>query len=479
MTAVNGALVGGRYQLMELIGRGGMGQVWRGRDTALERDVAVKQVLLPQSLGEAERDHLLQRVAREARAAARLNHPGIITVHDVVEHEGAPVIVMELATGESLAALIARDGALPAGRVAGIGLAMLKALEQAHAAGIVHRDLKPDNVLLMDDRVIITDFGIAHMADATTALTRTGGVIGTPAYMAPEQLEGRPPTPANDLWSLGATLYCAVEGEAAFHGDTFGALVVAVATKEPRPAVRAGSLTPLLTALLTKDPARRATAGQTRAALEELARTGAAGPVAVPGPAAPTPTEVVGPPTEAAAGPGGAWFPPRPPLPPSAPPAGAPVPPGPAAALHGWPTAGIPAPGGTGARTSVGPFAAMTLRFIGCLALLWGVGVMLPWNYLDQVDQEFVPVVLLITGVLALLNAVPLPLRHPGAAWLAFVGLDLALYFITRETVLPRLQNGSTATGFGEAPAEMAGNMLLLATGAWALWWLFPGRRRA
>ncbi|MGW2545306.1 serine/threonine-protein kinase, partial [Kitasatospora sp. NPDC001574] len=297
MTGVNGALVGGRYQLRELIGQGGMGRVWRGWDTTLGRDVAVKEVLLPQGVTEAEREQLVQRVLREARAAARLNHPGIITVHDVVEHEGAPVIVMEFVTGVSLAAAISRDGALPLSRVALIGVAMVKALQQAHAAGIVHRDLKPDNVLLMGDRVILTDFGIAHMADATTALTRTGAVIGTPAYMAPEQLEGRPPAPANDLWSLGTTLYAAVEGETPFSGDTFGALCVAVVTKEPRPPLRAGGLTPLLGALLAKDPAQRPTAEQALAALESVVRAGAGlvtGPVR---PVEPTPTALGGSPS--------------------------------------------------------------------------------------------------------------------------------------------------------------------------------------
>ncbi|GAA2801645.1 hypothetical protein GCM10010505_30410 [Kitasatospora aburaviensis] len=286
---MSGALIGGRYQLLELIGQGGMGRVWRGQDTTLGRDVAVKEVLLPPGVGERERDELVQRVLREARAAARLNHPGIVTVHDVVEYEGAPVIVMEYITGMSLAAALARGGVLPVGRVADLGVAMVKALQRAHAAGIVHRDLKPDNVLLTDDRVVITDFGIAHMADATTALTRTGAVIGTPAYMAPEQLEGRPPTPANDLWSLGATLYAAVEGEAPFSGATFGALCVAVVTKEPRPAVRAGVLAPVLAALLAKDPAHRATAEQVLAALDVVVRTGAL-PGGLPAGPAPMPT---------------------------------------------------------------------------------------------------------------------------------------------------------------------------------------------
>ncbi|MGI5336380.1 serine/threonine-protein kinase [Streptomyces sp. CA-181903] len=276
MVATNGELIGGRYRLVELIGQGGMGRVWRGRDETLGRDVAVKEVMFPQGITAEQREILLKRVLREARAAARLNHPGIITVHDVVEHAGAPVIVMEYVAGMSLAAAIERSGGLPVRRVAEIGAAMLRALSRAHAAGIIHRDLKPDNVLLVDDRVIITDFGVAHMVDSTTALTHTGTLIGTPAYMAPEQLSGQPPAPATDLWSLGATLYCAVEGEPPFSAESFTALCIAVVTGTPRPALRAEGLGAVLTALLTKDPAQRAGAAQALAALEAVARTGGA-----------------------------------------------------------------------------------------------------------------------------------------------------------------------------------------------------------
>ncbi|GAA3068983.1 hypothetical protein GCM10020254_10910 [Streptomyces goshikiensis] len=160
---------------------------------------------------------------------------------------------------------------MPVRRVAELGVLMVKALRRAHAAGIVHRDLKPDNVLLMDDRVIITDFGIAHVADATMTLTRTGTLLGTPAYMAPEQLEGGPPTPATDLWSLGATLYCALEGRPPFVAETFSALCVAIVMQDPPVPGRAGPLAPVLAALLTKDPAGRATAEQAPAALEAVA----------------------------------------------------------------------------------------------------------------------------------------------------------------------------------------------------------------
>ncbi|MEU5434874.1 serine/threonine-protein kinase [Streptomyces sp. NPDC020719] len=473
MTAENGALIGARYQLVELIGQGGMGRVWRGRDHALDRDVAVKEVLLPQGLTSEQRDGFLQRVSREARVAARLNHPGIITVHDVVEHEGAPVIVMELVTGTSLAALIAREGALPVRRVAEIGTAMLKALQLAHAAGVIHRDLKPDNVLLMGDRVIITDFGIAHLADATTALTRTGSVIGTPAYMAPEQLEGRPPTPANDLWSLGATLYNAVEGADAFSGDTFSALCIAVVTKAPRPAARAGALEPLLAALMTKEPERRPSAAQALNALEQVARTGAAAPT-------PTPTEIVVPaPTPGAPAAGrlppppshaptvGAWLPAQP-VPPSGP------------ANHFAPTAPDVASAQAGAPASASVLGAMAWRFIGCMALLWTVGTTLPWNYLDTVRPDIMPTVLTLTGVISLIHAVPRPRWHPAVAWPIIVVFDLVLYFATKELVLPKLfGDGAVDTGFGEAPAQIAANMVLLGTGAWLLWWKVPGSRPA
>lgn len=273
VTEQNPELIAGRYQLVERIGQGGMGRVWRGLDQQLfGREVAVKEILFPPGIEDGDRAALLRRFTGEARAAVTLSHPGIITIHDVVEHHGAPVIVMELVRGESLAAAIRSRGRLPVQRVAEIGAAMLDALAEAHAARIIHRDIKPDNVLLTKDRVVLTDFGIAHLADATTKLSHSGIVIGTPQYMPPEQLEGKRPTPANDLWALGATLYHAVEGHPPFDVEGLHALAVAVFTRPHLPPVHAGPLAPVLDALLTKDPARRVDAAQAARMLASVLR---------------------------------------------------------------------------------------------------------------------------------------------------------------------------------------------------------------
>ncbi|WP_163054735.1 WD40 repeat domain-containing serine/threonine protein kinase [Actinomadura bangladeshensis] len=271
-------LVSGRYRLVELIGQGGMGRVWRGHDERLDRPVAVKQVLFHGGLTDEERDRLAHRLLREARAAARLNHSGIVTVHDIVMHEGAPALVMELLAGQSLAALIKQEGRLPYDRVAAIGMDILDALRTAHAAGIVHRDLKPDNVLLVGRRTVITDFGIANVAGATR-MTATGRLLGTPGYMCPEQIDGQQATELWDLWSLGVTLYDAVEGVAPFAGPTVQALLMAILTKDPRPPQHAGPLAEVLARLLVKDPAGRANAEQTADALETITRPAARPPV--------------------------------------------------------------------------------------------------------------------------------------------------------------------------------------------------------
>ncbi|MFI1398874.1 protein kinase [Streptomyces sp. NPDC020681] len=264
-----GLLLAGRYRLAESIGSGGMGKVWRAHDEVLHRVVAVKELTAGRYASEADRIVLHARTQKEARAAARISHPGVVTVHDVLEHDARPWIVMQYVDGPSLADAAKESGRIPALEAARIGLHVLRALGAAHAAGVLHRDVKPANVLLSrDGRALITDFGIAAIEGDST-ITRTGEIVGSIDYLAPERVRGADPGPASDLWSLGATLYAAVEGESPFRRGTPLASMQAVVGEEPRHPEYAGLLTPVIMALLRKDPAARPSAAQAERMLQQ------------------------------------------------------------------------------------------------------------------------------------------------------------------------------------------------------------------
>ncbi|GAA4227153.1 serine/threonine-protein kinase [Streptosporangium album] len=269
---VQGRLVGRRYRLMSPVGRGGMGMVWHAHDVLLDRDVAVKELILPYGLDHAGKQVAHRRMLREARSAARLSHPGIVTVHDVVEEDGRPWIVMELVRAWSLEQAVRRSGPLPVAQAAEIGVRVLDALRHAHAAGVLHRDVKPGNVLLTSDRVVLTDFGIAAI-EGDVAITQTGPLMGSPAYIPPERLSGRPITYAADLWSFGATLYAAVEGRPPYEGPDAVAVLGAILTQEPIRPQRAGALVAVIEGLLRKDPADRMTAAQASDLLDRVLRS--------------------------------------------------------------------------------------------------------------------------------------------------------------------------------------------------------------
>lgn len=255
------SLIAGQYLLVEQIGRGGFAVVWRARDDRLQRDVAVKQIFLPPHLTDEQRREHRERTLREARSAARLAHPCVITVHDVVEHDGLPWIVMEFVQGRTLGQIVRSDGPLSPARTAEIGLCLLDALRAAHAAGILHRDVKPSNVLIGERRVVLTDFGIARI-ESEAELTQSGIVMGAPSYTAPERARGEPAVAASDLWSLGATLYYAVEGRRAFSGPNTNAIFHRILTCAPAPTRHAGPLTPVIEGLIRKDAADRMTADE-------------------------------------------------------------------------------------------------------------------------------------------------------------------------------------------------------------------------
>jgi hypothetical protein len=265
-----------RYELGTELGRGGMGVVWRATDTLLAREVAVKEVDPPRGLDAEQRAAMRARVSREARAAARLSHPGVVTVYDIAQDGGRDYLVMELVAAPTLDDVVRTGGPLAPERAARLGLGLLATLQAAHRAGIVHRDLKPKNVMVRKDGTTkLTDFGIASL-QGDPRLTATGLVVGSPAYMAPEQVEGGPVGPAADLWALGATLWFAVEGEPPFGGGEFQTLS-AIVNGEPRQPTRLGPLEPALEALLAKDPARRPTPAELGPLLQRVAATRSSG----------------------------------------------------------------------------------------------------------------------------------------------------------------------------------------------------------
>ena len=250
-------ILAGRYRLLDMIGSGGMGVVWRAHDEALGRNVAIKEIVFPPDMAPDERETARQRAIREAQLAARLLHRNIVVVYDIVEDEGRPAIVMELLPFRSLRDAIREDGPLSPPEAARVGLGVLTALQAAHGVGVLHRDVKPANIVLgPDGRVILTDFGIAKAVDSPE-LTTAGVLVGSPSYIAPERARGENAGEAADLWALGASLYTAVEGRPPF--DRGGALasLTAVVSDEPEPPVHAGPLLPVIEGLLRKDPDSR------------------------------------------------------------------------------------------------------------------------------------------------------------------------------------------------------------------------------
>ncbi|MGI5339575.1 protein kinase domain-containing protein [Streptomyces sp. CA-181903] len=266
----SGRLLAGRYRLLRRIGRGGMGTVWLAEDELLGRRVAVKQLHVSRGLDEEELATLYERTRREARSAARISHPNVVVVHDVVEDDGLPCIVMEHVPSKTLGDVL-KQGPLTPEEAARIGRGMIAALRAAHAADVLHRDVKPGNVLLGDDgRVVLTDFGIAHLAGNST-LTKTGEMVGSIDYIAPERVRGARPGPASDLWALGATLYEAVEGRTPYHRPTPVETAYAIAVDPLEPPLHAGPLTRLIETLLARDPDLRPPADLVEQILREPA----------------------------------------------------------------------------------------------------------------------------------------------------------------------------------------------------------------
>ncbi|TCR25095.1 serine/threonine-protein kinase [Streptomyces sp. BK205] len=260
-------LLAGRYRLGGVLGRGGMGTVWRAEDETLGRTVAVKELRFPASIDEDEKRRLITRTLREAKAIARIRNTSAVTVYDVVDEDDRPWIVMELVEGKSLAEVIREDGLLEPKRAAEVGLAILDVLRSAHREGILHRDVKPSNVLISEDgRVVLTDFGIAQV-EGDPSITSTGMLVGAPSYISPERARGHKPGPAADLWSLGGLLYAAVEGAPPYDKGSAIATLTAVMTEPLEEPKNAGPLKDVIYGLLSKDPAQRLDDSRARAML--------------------------------------------------------------------------------------------------------------------------------------------------------------------------------------------------------------------
>ncbi|MEV0588876.1 serine/threonine-protein kinase [Nonomuraea sp. NPDC050310] len=275
MRAPSGYLLAARYRLLEPVGRGGMGTVWRAHDELLDRYVAVKEVRLPVVIDEDLRIELCARTEREGRATAMVAHPSVITVYDVVTEDDRPWIVMELLQARSLEQLIQDNGPLPPRFAAEMGRQILGALRAVHGKGILHRDVKPSNVLVTEQRAVLTDFGLAAF-EGEISITQAGMVLGSAGYIAPERVLGAKASPAADLWSLGATLYTAVEGHGLHGRRTAAAALAALTSGEQIPMPKAGPLAPVLEALLRIDPETRIDSVRASLMLARVAAGGSA-----------------------------------------------------------------------------------------------------------------------------------------------------------------------------------------------------------
>ncbi|SMD11033.1 serine/threonine-protein kinase [Kibdelosporangium aridum] len=275
--------VNGRYQVVRELGRGGMGVVWLAEDLTMGRRVAIKELVPPHGTDPSDRPVLEERVLREARTAGRLSDPGIVTVHDVIQEDGATFIVMELIDAPTLTQVVRQDGPLPAGQVLSIAEQLLSALNTAHAAGVVHRDVKPSNVMIgPNGRVRLTDFGIAQSTE-DPKLTQSGVLMGSPTYISPERLRGEQAGPESDLWALGATLFFATEGYGAYERSTAAAAITAVLNERVQVRQAHGPLHDLIMGLLEPDPKVRLSIAQAQRLTEQARRVNPVGePVVQP-----------------------------------------------------------------------------------------------------------------------------------------------------------------------------------------------------